>query len=409
MKRTVCMLCCVAAVHGQARNPRWQERLGSDPVYAATADRYLRASESLVAHLPDATHAPEKDNWQPVSDTCSALVNVYRLSGDPAYRDQARRIADWLVSSNDYLVAHRDPALPYLGWGPETRTGYFLCRDVGQYHADDLWDTASVARCLIKVSEIDPDPTRSKYFQRAKRIMDAWPFVDRRMADDGSYAAAGLRWYRKSCEPCENRYVKNTNVAIGEQWFRVFRLTHDPRDFERAVLVLHTQLWDILTHRNLAYSSYMTYVDRSDGSYTEQAAHNDRKVLHTARGKPDDAIRCGAKDDSCWNHLGYEGYATFNIQQLTRDIPSDRLPVRSTQDDIAKAIRLTMDAWHESKFGDPARFDWSGGGTVTHVTAYNCAMRFSTDPIFERACREALRHRTSSATVFYSLVPESLW
>ena len=333
-----------------------------------------------------------------MADTCSALVNVYRLSGETVYRDEARRIADWLIRSNDYLVAHRDPAIPYLGWGPETREGYFKCSTVSGYHADDLWDTASVLRCLLKVAEIEPAPLKLQYFERAKRIADAWPFVDYRSADD-PYAAAGLRWYRKSNEPCENRYVKNTNIAMGEQLLRIYRLTGETRDFDRAVRTIDTQIWDVLIHHNLAYTSYRTYLDHSD-DYAAQVAHNEHKVVHAGSG-----IGCGAKDASCWNHLGYEGYAMFNIEQLTRDMPAAKFPVPSTKSDLAKTVKVTMDAWHQSMFGDTRRFDWSGSESTTHITAYNCAMRFSADPVFDRECRSALQHRKPSATVFYSLVP----
>lgn len=386
------------ALLAPAQEPAWKAKLGADPIFSSTLDLYLTSAAALIKSLPDPTRPPARDNWQPMSDTCAALVNVYRLSGDTAYHDQARQIADWLIRSNDYLVAHRDPALPYLGWGPETRTGYFKCSDVGGYHADDLWDTASAMRCLLKVAEVEPDPVNSPYFQRAKHIADAWPYVEH----------DGMRWYRKSNEPCENRYVKNTNVAMAEQLFRIYRITHDAGDFDRAVKTVQTQIWDILVHHNLAYTSYMTYLDDS-GDYAAQVAHNDRKVVHSKRGKPEDVIGCGERDSSCWNHLGYEGYAMYNIQELARDIPAAKFPAASTKDDIARTVQVTMDAWHKSQFADTQKFDWAGPESITHITAYNCALRFSEDATFGSQCRNALQHPRPSATVFYSLVPESLF
>ena len=403
-------LAVLFVVLGQAQEPGWKKKLGADPIFAATLDRYLASAATLVKQLPDGAGPPARDNWQPLADTGCALVNVYRLSGDATYREEARRIADFLLRSNDYLVAHRDPKLPYLGWGPKMRQGYFQCGNVGGYHADDLWDTASVLRCLLKVAELEPDPRASPYFQRAKKIVDAWPFVDRPdpSAPANPYVSAGLRWYRKSNEPCENRYVKNTNIEMGEQLLRIYRITGDATDLDRAAKALHTQIWDVLAHHNLAYTSYMTYLDHS-ADYAEQVAHNERKVVHSNRGKPDDVIGCGAKDSSCWNHLGYEGYAMFNFQQLARDIPAAKFPVASTQDDIARTIQVTMEAWHKSRFADTRQFDWSGPESTTHITAYNCALRFSADPVFEKQCREALQHTKPSATVFYALVPESLF
>jgi hypothetical protein len=401
-KFSCAVLAVLALAHAQTPPPDWKAKLGADPVFASTLDRYLTSAQALVNKLPDPAKPPARDNWQPVADTCSALVNVYRLSGIAAYKEQARRIADFLLLSNDYLVAHRDAALPYLGWGPETRTGYFQCRDVGDYHADDLWDTSAVSRCFLKVAELEPTPASSPYFLRAKRIADAWPYVDR-SPNDSPYAAGGLRWYRKSNEPCENRYVKNTNIAMGEQLIRIYRITRDPADLDRAVKTIYTQIWDVLVHRNLAYTSYMTYLDHS-GDYAAQVAHNDRKVIHSSRG-----IGCAAKDESCWNHLGYEGYAMFNIEQLARDIPTEKFPAPSTKEDISKTLAVTMETWQKSRFGDTQKFNWSDAGTVTHITAYNCAQRFSAESSFDKECRAALQHPNASATVFYSLVPESLF
>jgi hypothetical protein len=389
-----------------AQNSDWKSKLGAEPIFSATLERYIASTPALIEQLPDPSKPPARDNWQPVADTGSALVNLYRLSGDTVYRDQAKRIADFLLRSNDYLVAHRDPSLPYLGWGPAIRAGYFKCGNVRGYHADDLWDTASVLRCLLKVAEIDPDPPHSPYLLRAKHIADAWPYVDHK-PNDSPYGSAGLRWYRKSNEPCENRYVKNTNIEMSEQLFRIYRITKDAQDFERAVKTLHTQLWDVLVHHNLAYTSYMTYVDHSD-DYAAQVAHNEPKVIHSDRGKADDVIGCSPTDSSCWNHLGYEGYAMFNIEELTRDIPASMFPVASTKEDIDRTVRITMDAWRKSKFADTQKFDWSGRDSTTHITAYNCALRFN-GKAFDKECQAALEHRKPSATVFYALVPESMF
>ena len=92
----------------------------------------------------------------------------------------------------------------------------------------------------------------------------------------------------------------------------------------------------------------------------------------------------------------------FNIEQLTRDMPAAKFPVPSTKSDLAKTVKVTMDAWHQSMFGDTRRFDWSGSESTTHITAYNCAMRFSADPVFDRECRSALQHRKPSATVLFA-------
>lgn len=412
----------LAGARAQSVNPNWMNLLGSDPVFAATMKKYLKSETNVT--LPDPTQFPGTENWVPSADACSAFVNIYRLSGDPQYRDQAQRIADWLIASNDYLVANRDPAIPYLGWGPESRTGYFKCSTVNNFHADDLWDTAGAARCLIKFSEVDPagPGAASPYFQRAKSIIDNWPSVDHAssdgnpntpgLANDGPYAAAGLRWYMKSNESCEIRYVKNTNIVMGEQLFRAYLITGDPNYLNAATKVLHTQIWDILTHRNLAYSSYMIYLDQSDPVYAAMAKQNESKIVHTDNGQPDDMMMCGAKDTSCWNHLGFEGMVMATIQQIVQGIDPSLFPVPSTAADVSATVDATMSAYRESPFGNTANFDWSwpttGFETSTYITAANCAQRFSSNPIYSSECVNALGHKNSGGTIFYSLVPDSI-
>ena len=74
-------------------------------------------------------------------------------------------------------------------------------------------------------------------------------------------------------------------------------------------------------------------------------------------------------------HLSFEAYALYNAQRL----------------------------------GNTAQFDWSGSNSPTHITAYNCALRFSGDPIYLKECLNALQHyKKSDGTVFFSLVPDAL-
>ncbi|MGH9823825.1 MAG: hypothetical protein ACREDR_11315, partial [Blastocatellia bacterium] len=76
----------------------WMSRLGVDPIYKTALEQYIKSQMSL--RLPEPDKYPARDNWQPIADAGSAFVNLYRLSGDTRYRDQAKRIADWLLASN---------------------------------------------------------------------------------------------------------------------------------------------------------------------------------------------------------------------------------------------------------------------------------------------------------------------
>lgn len=432
----------------RAQNLNWiQQFFGDNPVIQTSVQNNVRTQKNRLCgrpgvsdplafpvELPPPQRSVPNQPWEEVAGDLSGFVNVYRLSGNADYKDLAKFAADWLLAWNDYLVAHADPSIPYLGWHVASRQGYFnlTCaadhqfRDAGDnrsyfvdgWRADEAWDTAAAVRSLIKYSEIDPDGMGSPYFQRAQSILENWPYRDHASDDgnpdtpdlvnDGPYAAAGLRWYMKSNEPCEIRYVKNTDIVMGEQLFRTYRLTQDPKYLQAATKVLDAQLWDIVSHLNFGYNSYMIRVDRSDEVYSRMVTDDDlNKIDH----KPDGSIVCKEDNVSCWNHLGFEAYDLYLIQQLISDLPPDAFPVPSTQADVAQAISQTIENWRTSRFGDPDRYPWVDppkGASPTHVTAYNCALRFSDDASYLTACVKALGHSPSGGTIFYSLVPDTI-
>jgi hypothetical protein len=221
-----------------------------------------------------------------------------------------------------------------------------------------------------------------------------------------------MRWYAKSNEPCEIRYVKNTNIVMGEQLFRAYRLTQDPKYLQAGIKVLNSQLWDILTHRNFGYDSFMIYVNKSDPIFAVIAQDRDlKKVMHTNPGQPDDIIYCKnpSADSSCWNHLGFEAYDLYQIQQLIYDLAPALFPVPDTQAAVADAIAKTMTAYRTSVFGMTATFPWASTESKTHITAYNCAQRFSSDSLSLSECTSALENSPQGGTIFYSLVPDGIF
>ena len=91
-----------------------------------------------------------------------------------------------------------------------------------------------------------------------------------------------MRFYRKSNDPCDVRYVKNTNVAMSEQLFRVYRIGQDPSYLDAATRTLYGELWDILTHQNFGYNGYMIYDDISNPIYAKtMVPENETEVDHT--------------------------------------------------------------------------------------------------------------------------------
>ncbi len=192
-----------------------------------------------------------------------------------------------------------------------------------------------------------------------------------------------MRWYAKSNEPCEIRYVKNTNIVMGEQLFRVYRLTLDPKYLQAATRVLYTQLWDNISHRNFGYNSYMLYAYRSGTIFADVMAPDNEST--TVTHLPDGTIVCKnpASGDSCWNHLGFEAYDLYQIQQLISDLAPGLFPVPSTQADVGTAITNPPDP---------------------------------TLPSYTSECVAAVTKLTNSSggpatggTIFYSLVPDGIF
>jgi len=428
----------------------WFTLIGSDPAIQTSVTNNTRTQKSRVCGLLMPADAPVDPNtgralpvqpWEQVADDVSGFVNVYKLSGNADYKDLAQYGADWLASWNDYLIANRDPSISYLGWYTANREGWFNldCAASHNFHlngdgrsyvvdswrADEAWDTAAAVRALLKYSEIGGG-TSSTYFQRAKTIVDNWPSQDHSSGDgnpdtpgltsDGPYAAAGMRWYAKSNEPCEIRYVKNTNVVFGEQLFRVYRLSGDVKYLQLATRVLNSQLWEIITHNNFGYNSYLLYTYRPGTIYADvMAPDNDATtVTHSDANHPDDVIVCKNPNpsdqksgSSCWDHLGFEAYDVYTISLLINDIDPSQFPVSTTQADVANATAAIMAAYRTSIFGNTSTFPW-GLVSPTYVTSYNCAQRFSSDSSAMNECLNALPRAGTGGSIFYSLVPDAL-
>jgi hypothetical protein len=70
-----------------------------------------------------------------------------------------------------------------------------------------------------------------------------------------------------------------------------------------------------------------------------------------------------------------------------------------------------MSTYRQSAFGATASFDWTWPTTFesnTHITADNCAQRFSPNPVYYTECVNALNHKNSGGTIFYSLAPDAI-
>jgi hypothetical protein len=325
-----------------------------------------------------------QDRMAEEAQACPAFVNAYLLSRDLRYKEQAKKIADFLVTHSN-LAQDSTP-----GWGPKLEEGYGFCQDEDDYKGKDLWDTSRALDCLLKFSEIESQ--NQNYINLAKKVIDSWPSVEKQLPQ-APFASQGMRFYSKSPVSCARKYVKNTNIAMGEALYRLARLTKDPRYTHLAEQVLNAELWEVLTRRNFGYHGAMIYVEPNDSQ--------NQKVLEKEKNKvetdPAGNIVCRSKnpDPSCWNHLAFEAYELYQVQRL-----SGR--------DLSEAIWNVMKIYRTSPLGDTKNFPWEGSESPTHITAYNCYLRNSGKSIYREECERALQHKKSSTMIFYSLIPDDL-
>jgi hypothetical protein len=367
------LLFLVARLLAGASGGKWMNILGGP----AFEESFARQSSKLLK----SPLVPEK--MADEATACVAFVNAYKASHDPRYRQRAKDIADFLVT-NSNLSGDGIP-----GWGPEVDMGYGFCPDKGHYQGKNLWDTTRALNCLLKVSEIEP--SRS-YVELAEKVVDHWPSDEKRL-NDGLYASRGMRFYRKEPEACARKYVKNTNIAMGEVLFRLARRTGQRRYEELGGQVLNAELWEILTRRNFGYHGAMIYAEPNDPQNRLVLEKERKKVEKDAKGN----IVCRSEnpDPSCWDHLAFEAYELYQVQLLSSM-------------DLSDPIWRIMDVYRTSPLGDTRRFPWQGGASPTHITAYNCYLRNSGKAIYREECMQALAHNPSSAPIFYSLIPDDL-
>jgi hypothetical protein len=315
---------------------------------------------------------------------CAGFVNAYQVSHAPRYRRRAREIADYLVA-NSNLAGDGIP-----GWGPKLDEGYGFCPDKDNFQGKNLWDSTRALACLLKVSEIEPSRA---YVELAERVVDHWPSEEKRLAGEEPYASQGMRFYRKEPESCARKYVKNTNIAMGEVLFRLAKQTGEKRYTELGEQVLNSELWEILTRRNFGYHGAMIYVEPNDPQNREVLKKEQKKVEKDAKGNI--VCRGDPPDPSCWDHLAFEAYELYQIQLLVGR-------------DLSDPTGKIMSIYRTSPLGDTQRFPWEGGDSPTQITAYNCFLRNSGKDIYGQECRRALEHQATGSMIFYSLIPDDL-
>ncbi len=343
-------------------------------------------SESFARQSKKLLIAPlTPDKMADEATACAAFVNAYDLSHERRYRQRAKEIADFLIDNSNFA----GDGIP--GWGPRLSQGYGFCPDRDNFRGKDLWETTRALDCLLKVNEIASSPT---YVETAKRIVDTWPSEERRLANQGPYASQGMRFYRKEPYPCARKYVKNTNIAMGEVLYRLANQSHDRHYAELGEQTLNAELWEILTRRNFGYHGAMIYVEPDDPQNRKVLQSEEKRVVR----EPDGDIVCRNEkpDPSCWNHLAFEAYELYQVELLSRQ----RLP--------GEPVWRIMSIYRTSPLGNAERFPWNARVSPTYIAAVNCYLRNSGKAVYGAQCTEALAHEAKGSMIFYSLIPDSL-
>jgi len=363
-----------ATVAAAPEDSSWMSVLGGPPFGQA----FVRQSPGLMK----SPLTPDKVADEAMA--CAGFANAFQVSHDERYRQRAQQIADFLVA-NSNLAGDGMP-----GWGPKLSLGYGFCPDRDNYQGKDLWETTRALACLLKVNEVAPSPA---YIDLAEKVVDNWPSVEKTLANDGPYAAQGMRFYRKEPESCARQYVKNTNIAMGETLYRLAKQSGESRYLEFGQQALNAEFWEILTRKNFGYHGAMIYVEPNDPQNQKVLKIEQAKVEKDAQG--DIVCRSEKPDPSCWDHLAFEAYELYQVQLLSGQSATD-------------AIWKIMRTYRTSPLGDTQRFPWQGGDSPTHITSYNCFLRNSGKAIYGEECQRALAHQTNGSMIFYSLIPDDL-
>jgi len=366
--------------------------LRANSALAAESEGWMNAlggsefSGSFARQTKKLLNAPlTPDRIADEGETCAAFVNAYEISHELRYLQRAKEIADFLLE-NSNLAGDGIP-----GWGPKLSKGYGFCPDRDNFQGKDLWETTRALNCLLKVDQV---AASGAYVETAKRVVDSWPSEERRLPNAGPYASQGMRFYRKEPYNCARKYVKNTNIAMGEVLYRLARRSRDTRYAKLGDQTLNAELWEILTRRNFGYHGAMIYVEPSDPQNRKVLQSEERKVVR----KPDGNIVCRSEnpDPSCWNHLAFEAYELYQVELLSRrGLPGD-------------PVWRIMSTYRTSPLGSAERFPWNGKASPTYVAAVNCYLRNSGKAVYREECVEALAHQVKGSLVFYSLIPDGL-
>jgi hypothetical protein len=246
------------------------------PVSAmAMADGWLRVlggpafEEAFREQVPGLLKSPLTPERFADEALAAAAFVAYKASHDPLYLNRAKEVANFLIS-NSNLAGDGVP-----GWGPKLSKGYGFCPDADNFRGRDLWETTRALNAILKTHEVAPTHA---YVEMARNAVDHWPSEEKRLVNQGPYASAGMRFSRKEPESCARRYVKNTNLAMGEVLYRLARQTGERRYGDYAEQVLNAELWEILTRKNFGYHGAMIYVDPQVPQNQQVLKSEQRKV-----------------------------------------------------------------------------------------------------------------------------------
>ena len=203
----------------------------SSNIYTQTTQKYIDFVKNKDFDYVD--YFKKKNNEMgAMGVACSTLIAAYKISGDPVMKTKALQIGDYLVANKDLNQNGK------VGWSISTVMDPFGDNTPNPINTEYMFQTGRVINCLAELDEISSNQT---YIDTAKQALaDSWSI--------GNYPSdcTNCFYYWYSYHPNDkNRYVRNTNLEMGQALAYVYKATKMEKYKNRAIQVLNAEINEI--------------------------------------------------------------------------------------------------------------------------------------------------------------------
>jgi hypothetical protein len=224
---------------------------GSAPAAQTPASVYIRAIESsadVIVHADPVHHLDQHDPFGTLAYQDDALARAARLvaTSDP---NRSRRYVSVAMDIADYLVKHDAMSHDHqLGWGLPAAWDAFGDKVPNPAYQVYAFQTALVSWALLDTYTIT---ARASYFTTVERVMAAYlPHSTTSLGPD--CRSCRMFWYSTSANDA-GRYVKNTNVLMGQVMALLYRISGKSAYRAYATQVYNEEVYEVVRNGNYGY------------------------------------------------------------------------------------------------------------------------------------------------------------